>query len=164
VVASTDAPLEAGWEDGLRDRLRMKLPSHMVPAALIRLDQLPTTVNGKLDMEALTSGRHGSPLPSSLRADGDHIPPGEGVEQALAVIWAELLQIDVTRIGRHADLFAIGGHSLLLVRMTTSIRSEFGVDLTYRQLFDALNLHVMATRIRDAMADNNIENMEEAQW
>ncbi|GAB2561378.1 hypothetical protein GCM10027066_00990 [Dyella jejuensis] len=135
----------------------------MVPATLMRLDQLPTTVNGKLDVRALLE-RDSRCMPASSPGRSDGVPPAGGVEQALAAIWAELLEIDVARIRRHSDLFALGGHSLLLVRMTASIRSEFGVDLAYRQLFDALSLDAMAMRIRDAVADDGIEDMEEVQW
>jgi hypothetical protein len=152
-----------GWEDDLLDRLRVKLPSYMVPVVLMRLDQMPTTVNGKLDVRALPEEEERRMPTNSPRRGGD-VPPAEGVEQALAAIWAELLEIDVARIGRHSDLFALGGHSLLLVRMTASIRSEFGVDLAYRQLFDALRLDAMAIRIGKAVADDGIEDMEEAQW
>jgi amino acid adenylation domain-containing protein len=159
------APGYAPTAQSLRDALSERLPSYMVPFSILVLDAIPYTRNGKLDLEALPGGRHGPPLPA--QDVGTDAAPTAGIELALAVVWAELLEIDVACIGRHADLFALGGHSLLLVRMTVSIRSVFGVDMTYRQLFDALRLDVMAARIRDAgveSGDSGSEELEEVQW
>lgn len=161
------APGCAPTAQSLHDALAERLPHYMQPASILVLDTMPYTRNGKLDLDALPGGRHGPPRRSGAQDGSFHAVPAEGIEQALAAIWGELLEIDPASIGRHSDLFAIGGHSLLLVRMTASIRSVFGVDLGYRQLFDALSLDVMATRIRDAVAqagNDTMEDLEEVQW
>jgi acyl carrier protein len=160
------APGHAPTAQSLREALSARLPGYMVPASILVLDAIPYTRNGKLDLDALPGGRNGPPSPDAA-TDGSGEAPETDVERALAAIWAELLEIDAARIGRRADLFALGGHSLLLVRMIVSIRSAFGVDLAYRQLFEAPRLDVMAARIGVACAEADTdadEELEEMQW
>src|SRR4029450_2949331 len=93
----------------LRTQLAAILPDYMLPAAFVVLDALPLTQNGKLDRKAL-------PTPdASALATTAYEPPQGPVEQTLADIWAELLEVD--RVGRHDNFFALGGHSLLAVRL-----------------------------------------------
>jgi amino acid adenylation domain-containing protein len=151
----------------LHDALAERLPHYMQPSSILVLDTIPYTRNGKLDLDALPGGRHGPPSPSAIQDGRLPAAPTERIEQTLAAIWAELLEIDPAAIRRDSHLFAIGGHSLLLVRMTASIRSVFGVDLAYRELFEALRLDVMATRIRYAVARTGhgaMDDLEEMQW
>ncbi|WP_261720514.1 non-ribosomal peptide synthetase [Streptomyces sp. FZ201] len=121
-----DAPVET-----LRALAAEQLPDHLVPTAWVTLDALPLAPNGKLDRAAL-------PRPS-LRHDDDmtseaHAPQGE-TETVVAGIWAELLGVE--RVGRHADFFALGGHSLTAVRVTSRVRAALGVDTAVTTLFDA---------------------------
>ncbi|WP_404649007.1 AMP-binding enzyme, partial [Dyella flagellata] len=89
----------------LRQQLAQGLPEYMVPAAYVPLARLPLTANGKLDRAA---------LPAPERAGSGHEPPQGELETALAQIWSELLQVEP--IGRRDHFFALGGHSLLVMR------------------------------------------------
>jgi len=148
----------AGWEDDLLERLRARLPGYMVPTALMRLDHLPITVNGKLDVHA---------LPALVIAHQEtYRPPRNAAECGLAEIWADLLDIDAAEIGLDADIFALGAHSMLMMRLTVTIRSAFGVELTLRTLFDAPRLETMAAHINSAQAVVHSEStdLEQVQW
>ncbi|MCG1019858.1 non-ribosomal peptide synthetase, partial [Mycetohabitans sp. B4] len=105
VVAEADEQLVSE----LRTHVAARLPEYMVPAALVRLDALPLTANGKLDRRALPE-----PDAGALAHQAYEAPQGE-LETTLAQIWAELLEVE--RVGRHDSFFALGGHSLLAVRL-----------------------------------------------
>ena len=107
--------------ENLRLHVSARLPEYMVPAAYVRLQSLPLTVNGKLDRKAL-------PIPGGdAYASRQYEPPVGKIELALAEIWTELLKVD--RVGRRDNFFSLGGHSLLAVRMIARVRASFGTGL-----------------------------------
>jgi arthrofactin-type cyclic lipopeptide synthetase C len=108
--------------DALRHRLQAELPEYMVPSAIVKLDMLPVTVNGKLDRGAF-------PAPGTdAYSCRSFEPPVGDTEIAVAEIWAGLLKLD--RVGRHDNFFEIGGHSLLAMRMVARISAFFKKPLT----------------------------------
>src|SRR6185436_9864530 len=128
--------------DALRQALRERLPDHMVPAAFVMLAALPLTPNGKVDRKAL-------PAPEQRGSAESHLAPRTPVEEVLAGIWAELLGLE--RVGTADDFFALGGHSLLATRVTSRLRSAFGVELPLRDLFEAPKLADLAARVETAL-------------
>ncbi|MEF2529045.1 AMP-binding enzyme [Streptomyces sp. CS62] len=124
-VPAAGAPA-AGAEELLREHAAAALPGHMVPAAFCVLDALPMTPNGKLDRKAL-------PSPDLRAAERPYAAPQSETERAVAGIWEELL--GAGRVGRDESFFALGGHSLLVVRAVNAIRSRFGVALPIQQFF-----------------------------
>lgn len=123
----------------LRSHLAAKLPEYMVPGAFVRLEELPLTVNGKLDRKALPA-----PDMDSYGAGEYEEPQGE-TESRLAEIWAEVLKVG--RVGRHDNFFDLGGHSLLVIRVASRLRQTFSLDLTIRDLFNHPILSLLAQRI-----------------
>ncbi|SFW72931.1 non-ribosomal peptide synthetase [Amycolatopsis australiensis] len=113
-------------EDELRRFLAGRLPEWMVPALLVPLKAFPLSANGKIDRKAL--GDHTAEAPRR-----EHVAPRDDTERELAAIWSGLLGRD--RIGVHDNLFEIGGHSLLAVRMIAEIEAAFGVVLPLRLFF-----------------------------
>jgi len=111
----------------LRAHLSALLPEYMVPAAYVWLAKLPLTANGKLDRKALPA-----PNADAYLMRGYEAPVGE-LETTVARIWAEVLKLD--RVGRNDNFFEIGGHSLLVVRMTSMLR-QFGIETTVAVLFN----------------------------
>ncbi|MCQ8131004.1 AMP-binding protein, partial [Methylomonas rivi] len=120
----------------LQQGLRQRLPDYMVPNAIVILDSLPKTVNGKLDRKAL-------PEPELNR--GDYRAPQTGTEQRLADVWQSLLGVE--RVGRNDNFFELGGHSLLATRLVAQIRIDLGVDLPLRNVFETEELRQLAERI-----------------
>uniref|UniRef100_UPI0013CEF270 phosphopantetheine-binding protein n=1 Tax=Pseudomonas viridiflava TaxID=33069 RepID=UPI0013CEF270 len=102
----------------LREQLQTHLPDYMVPAAFVRLAALPLTPNGKIDRTAL-------PAPEADAFDQRDFQPAQGpLETALAVIWSDVLAVE--RVGRDDHFFALGGHSLLVMRVLAQVRQHLG--------------------------------------
>ncbi|HEX5760996.1 MAG TPA: amino acid adenylation domain-containing protein [Thermoanaerobaculia bacterium] len=123
-------PRDVGQEIAtrVRERLRRRLPGHMVPTRFVALDALPLDRNGKVDRRALPE-----PLAAALE-EGGPAAPRTPTEELLAGIWAEVLGVE--RIGLHEGFFDLGGHSLLAMRVVSRVRSAFDVDLPLRRLFE----------------------------
>jgi len=126
--------------DELRARLAERLPGYMVPAAIVGLDELPTTAHGKVDRGALA--RRWRPAGRSTAA------PSGPVEELTASLMAEVLGRE--RVGAVDDFFELGGHSLLATRLVSRLRQAFGVDLALPELFAAPTVEALARRIEAA--------------
>ncbi|MFI2710538.1 amino acid adenylation domain-containing protein [Micromonospora sp. NPDC018662] len=110
-----------------REHLARELPAHLVPHAVSTLDTLPTTANGKLDRSAL-------PAPAVVAPEATGSRPEEPFEASLCRLFARILSLPAA--GPEADFFALGGHSLLVIRLLIAIRAELGVELTVQDLFE----------------------------
>ena len=110
----------------LRAAAQRALPDYMVPSAIVVLDQLPLTANGKIDRKAL-------PAPDMAAASADrYVAPRNAREETLCRIWAEVLGLD--RVGVEDNFFELGGHSLLAVALIERLRRE-GISSDVRALF-----------------------------
>ncbi|MBF4462604.1 MULTISPECIES: non-ribosomal peptide synthetase [unclassified Rathayibacter] len=106
--------------------LRSTLPDYLVPRSVTLVDELPLTVNGKLDLRA---------LPTPEREATEKQQPIGDVEYLIAEAISDVL--GVGEIGRDEDFFLLGGHSLLAVRVVSRLRSSSGLDLSVRDLYGA---------------------------
>jgi len=124
----------------LRDHLERTLPRYMVPARWVRLDEMPRTLTGKVDREAL-------PDPAADRSglSAEHRAPSTPTERALAALWRELLGCG--GVGADDDLFELGGHSLVAMRIAARVRDDLGVELPPEDLFEHSTLAALAARI-----------------
>ncbi|HVS00258.1 MAG TPA: amino acid adenylation domain-containing protein, partial [Thermoanaerobaculia bacterium] len=127
----------------LRAFVRETLPDYMVPGAYVALESLPLTPNGKLDRRALPA-----PERSPEEEDAGYVAPSDPVEELLAGIWAEVL--DLERVGVHDDFFALGGHSLLATQVVSRVRGALGVEVALRQLFELPTVADLARAVRSA--------------
>ncbi|MFC4124654.1 amino acid adenylation domain-containing protein [Nocardia rhizosphaerae] len=125
----------------LKSALRERLPDYLVPEAFVVLDDLPLTVNGKLDRAAL-------PAPvfeaTAFRA------PVTPTEQLVADVYAEILGTD--RVGADDDFFALGGNSLLATRAAARIGAALGREVGVRLLFEVPTVTDLAVRVNRADA------------
>ena len=119
-----------------RAALAERLPAYMVPAAVVALEALPLTVNGKLDTRA---------LPAPEFTAGEYRAPGTPTEEILAGIYAEVL--GVQRIGVDDSFFELGGDSLSAMRLLAAINTSLGVGLSVRTVFEAPTVAQLAPRI-----------------
>ena len=127
----------------LRNVLEEQLPDYMMPSSFVLLDEWPLTPGGKIDLHAL-------PAPDSARPQGQRalVAPRTPVEEALALIWSELL--GVARVGIHDNFFESGGHSLLATQLISRVREKFQVEIALRQLFERPTIELFATAIEEA--------------
>ena len=121
----------------IRQRLREALPEYMIPATIVPLEQLPLTPNGKVDRQALPR-----PEESEAGRDVGYVAPRTPLEEQLAAIWRELLGLE--RVGVYDDFFAVGGHSLLTVRLVTQIEKQLGKRLPLTVVFQGRTIEALA--------------------
>ncbi|MYV93529.1 non-ribosomal peptide synthetase, partial [Streptomyces sp. SID1034] len=126
----------------LRDHLKQSLPAHMVPAAYVPMAALPLTPNGKLDRRALPA-----PGPEGFAAGGERREPGTPAERLVADAWKQVLDTD--DVGADDDFFALGGDSILAVRVVSCLRAAYGTDVSPRLLFTHPTLSALAAALGD---------------
>jgi amino acid adenylation domain-containing protein len=142
VTAKEGRKVEVGE---LKAGLEQQLPRFMVPGALVVLEALPLNPNGKVDRKA---------LPEPERSDGHEgdaaLAPRDRIEMELASIFEALL--GVRPVGVRDDFFALGGHSLLTVRLVSQIERRLGRKLPLHRLFGNATIESLAVVLRDAPA------------
>ncbi|WP_274506930.1 non-ribosomal peptide synthetase [Streptomyces murinus] len=131
----------AGAEaEDVRAFARERLPEYMVPAAVVPLDRLPLTANGKLDTAALPE----PDVPVAATGRAARTPQ----EQIVCDLFARVLGLP--RVGVDDHFFELGGHSLLATRLIALIRAAFGVELELRLLFEGPTPAAVAARLDTA--------------
>jgi SAM-dependent methyltransferase/acyl carrier protein len=125
----------------LRRHLEEQLPDYMVPSAFVLLNRMPLSPNGKVNRRAL-------PAPDMLRPalEAAYVQPRNPVEEVLASIWAEVLNID--RAGIFDNFFEAGGHSLLATQLVSRIRDTLQIDLPLREIFRTPTVAGLAESLR----------------
>ncbi|GGS17101.1 putative non-ribosomal peptide synthetase [Streptomyces aureoverticillatus] len=130
--------------DAVRAHLAERLPEHMVPAAVVVLDELPVTPNGKLDRAAL-------PAPAS---SGGGREPSTERERLLCAVLAEVFEVE--RVGVDDDFFALGGDSITAITVSSRLRAQ-GVALRPRDLLARRSFAALAASA-DVVADTPQES------
>ena len=150
-------PGQSQSEEELRNQLRGELPSYMLPAAIVLLDQLPLTANGKVDRRRLPE-----PDYSAGTTSGAFVAPATKLERALAAIWQEVLQVD--EVGVYDNFFDLGGHSLSMIRAHSKMRAALGREFPIIKLFEFPTVRLIAEHLsREAgEAPAQSENAERA--
>jgi acyl carrier protein len=145
----------------------------MVPSAYVQMTVFPLTPNGKLDRGAL-------PAPEWTSQDYE-APEGE-LEHTAAAAYAEVLGMDLGRIGRNDNFFELGGNSLSAMRLMNRLQERLGIELSLRNLFEqptvagaaeaaqrqkgpsSLEVQTMPSRLElvneiDSLSDEEVETM-----
>lgn len=147
VVAEEGAPPAASE---LRNLLRGKLPSYMVPALFEMIDALPLMPNGKINRSAL-------PEPQSQpEIDETFVAPSTPLEELLATAWRQVLNLE--RVGVHDDFFDLGGHSLLAAKVVSIVRNDLDVQFTMVDVFQAPTVGSLAELLYPRVAEKESQN------
>jgi amino acid adenylation domain-containing protein len=127
----------------LRDHLAVRLPQHLVPSAVVLLDDLPLTVNGKLDRRA---------LPAPVYDTTARQAEAGSAEDVLAGLFAEALGTE--RVGLDDNFFELGGNSISAVGLVDRIRLVLGVEVGVQALFASRTVANLAARLGDVHVDD----------
>ncbi|MGA9720043.1 MAG: AMP-binding protein, partial [Acidobacteriaceae bacterium] len=147
VLAKENTALPAAQE--LQEYLADSLPDYMVPSLFVRLDCIPLSANGKLDLKLLPK-----PAAKSLlrqRAARTDLTP---VEKKLLAAVRALLENDAVEI--EDNYLLAGGHSLLGMQLLTRLRQAFGVDLSLRQIYESPTVERLAASIESQLHQKQI--------
>ncbi|NSZ87589.1 amino acid adenylation domain-containing protein, partial [Agrobacterium tumefaciens] len=109
----------------LRVFVQTILPDYMIPSAIVPLQALPLTVNGKLDKSALPDPEH--------QGRKSHVTPRTDTERALVDIWQNVLKVEP--IGLDDNFFDLGGHSLIAMQLVAQLQQVFGTQLSVETIF-----------------------------
>lgn len=123
----------------MKDHLRQKLPSYMVPVALIQIDRLPM-INGKLNYRQL-------PLPV-LTFTNNYKEPTNEIETQLCKIWADVLKTNQNKISIDQSFFSIGGNSIMSIQLINNINQHFKIKLTISDLFITESIEMLALKMK----------------
>ena len=130
----------------IREHLETQLPDYMIPVQFIRLDEMPLSENGKIDKTAL-------PLPETIRAvtEVGYVAPRTDIEEILADIWSEVLQID--QIGVYDKFLELGGSSLAAIRIISRANEAFELELPLNLAFNKPTIAAFAEYVRETIVD-----------
>ncbi|HEX8592566.1 MAG TPA: non-ribosomal peptide synthetase [Pseudomonas sp.] len=131
----------------IKARLRASLPDYMVPLHWLLLEQLPRNANGKLDRKALPA------LDIGQLHHQSYVAPGNELEQTLATIWAQVL--NVQQVGIHDNFFELGGHSLLATQIASRVQNALQRAVPLRAMFECSTVAQLAVYI-DGLASSVI--------
>jgi amino acid adenylation domain-containing protein len=122
----------------LQAQLAQRLPVHMIPSALRRLERLPLMPNGKVDRRALAA--------EAIDEQAYQAPRTE-LQQLLAAVWQDALGVE--RVGLQDNFFALGGHSLLATRLRARLQDQLGIELPLRLFFEGETLERFAAKVAE---------------
>ncbi|WP_083893226.1 non-ribosomal peptide synthetase [Nocardia veterana] len=132
---------------GLRRALHRDLPKYMVPAAVVVLDALPLTANGKVDRDR---------LPAPVLSDNEFREPATATEHLVATEFADLVggaAETALRVGVDTDFFELGGNSLSAARLAARLGAATGVRIPVATVFAAPTVAALAEWIDTAERD-----------
>ncbi|WP_081908917.1 non-ribosomal peptide synthetase, partial [Gordonia terrae] len=115
-----------------------RLPAHMVPTAILPLDEIPLTATGKLDSRALPTPRFGGEV---------HVPPETATEQTVAAVYAQVLGLDAQEVSAEESFFDLGGTSLSATRVMARLGVALGVEISVRALFETPTVRALAAAV-----------------
>lgn len=133
VVPAADAVISG---EKLRALLAEALPSYMVPAAVMVIDEVPLTPSGKLDRTA---------LPAPMITTRAFRAPSTPVEEIVAGVFADVLGIE-RNVGADDDFFDLGGNSLIATRVVARIGAALDTNVPVSMIFEASTVERLAAR------------------
>ncbi|MBU1172219.1 MAG: thioester reductase domain-containing protein [Proteobacteria bacterium] len=140
-------------EGSLRETLKGRLPSWMVPVHFVWIDRMPLNKNGKIDAKQLPDWVHDE-------NPQNRIPPVREMEKLLLPMWIEVLRI--SNLGITDDFVDCGGDSLKAMNLLVNINERLGIELTVQKLFENLTVQKLAQTVERIMRGEEIYTNEAA--
>jgi amino acid adenylation domain-containing protein len=148
----------------IRMELSKRLPEYMLPAHYVQLDQLPLTLNGKINKKALLDSKG-----LALSSGEEYLAPRNKIEEQLVELWEEIL--NKKNIGINDNFFSLGGNSIKIIKMVDTINKTFNKKMTIVLAFRLSNIRALSEYIHtnkkiepeepDAYIETSINSMEE---
>ncbi|MBL4660444.1 MAG: amino acid adenylation domain-containing protein, partial [Alcanivoracaceae bacterium] len=148
LVAYVIANLESFDENQCLQHLQVSLPRYMVPSAIIRLDKIPLSSNGKIDRKAL-------PKPSEEQLSNDYVAPQSATEITISETWKALLKSE--QVGINDNFFDLGGHSLLATQVVSRLARTLNIEVPMELVFRFPTVKSLANKIDDLLTSNITE-------
>ncbi|MBL0743079.1 amino acid adenylation domain-containing protein [Chryseolinea sp. Jin1] len=150
-----DAPVDI---TALQNFLKRQLPGYMIPAAVVQVDAMPLTANGKVDRKLLLAKR------DAMADETTYVAPRTPLEGDMAAIWQRVLQKE--RVGIDDDFFRLGGHSLKATQLVSKIFKELGFKIKLADVFENPTIkQLMLVIVPDSQADYTpIDKVAEAEY
>ncbi|AXG70733.1 tyrocidine synthase 3 [Kordia sp. SMS9] len=136
--------------------LKEVLPAYMIPAVFVEINDFPLTPNKKVDRKALLT--RNDALQSQ---ETEYIPPQTETEKQLAALWKTLLLDE--NIGKTANFFDLGGHSLSAAKLVSLVQQEFSIKLTINKIFEFPDLESMADHIDNILLVQQSQNQDDVE-
>jgi N-(5-amino-5-carboxypentanoyl)-L-cysteinyl-D-valine synthase len=133
-------------EDSVLEWMRGKLVEALVPSRVVRIDDIPVTPSGKLDVGRLPDVEFGAERSARF------VAPSSDVELRVCRIWADVLGIAPERIGAQDDFFALGGDSIRAMALAQAMTSAFGRDVGIAAAFRHTTIAAQARHLEDGAA------------
>lgn len=118
------------------------LPEYMIPAFWIELENLPLTVNGKIDKKSLPE------FDAANMINENYVAPRNEAELKLAKIWEEILEVE--RVGIHDNFFELGGHSLTILKLVSKVR-KLGLQIKIDDFFQYQTIQQQSDFIKTSL-------------
>ncbi len=138
---------------GLKNELRKTLPEYMIPAKVIQLNELPLTINGKLDRKRLPE--------VDFTEDTEYIAPRNELENTVAGIFADILNIE--KVGVTDNFFELGGHSLRATRLINRIEETAGARVSLKDIFVYPTVEMLCSFISENKNNSKYEHIPKAE-
>lgn len=113
-------------ESEIKSKLQSKLPDYMLPFAYIKLEKIPLTSNGKIDLESL-------PLPSLDHLNTHFVEPKTSLETLICQIYSDIT--GSKKVGIKDNFFDLGGHSLSAIKLVSKLLASTGKEIPVRIIF-----------------------------
>ncbi len=127
----------------LRNFLLESIPDFMVPSFFVHLKQLPLNVNGKIDRKA---------LPGLMNTPLTIVGPSDEIEEKLALLWAEVLDMNEEEIGTNINFFELGGDSITILKLNNKINTQFQCNIPVTDMFMLPTISAIRDRIKDGLS------------
>ena len=124
-------------DKGIKEYLGEYLPAYMVPHQIVKVDELPLTVNGKIDKKTLLEK-----VSSTDSSREEYVAPRTPEEKALVIIWQDALNKE--NIGIKDDFFSLGGDSIKSIQIVAKVKKQLDKDLDIGALYDNKTIEELA--------------------